>query len=181
MKDEKLLEIGTSRPPLNTQASIADPCAAFRRASRALTRFYDLVLAPASLKATQFITLRTIEQHGEIAQWQLSKEYAIAPETLSRRLAVLRDAGLLNMRIGTRRRGERMYSVTPAGISKLRLAEPYWIRAQQRLGAAMGVTDLHAAVEAADRLVFAARKAEAAKVQNVSVHAWITPSIARYL
>lgn len=43
-----------------------DACILVRRASRAVTHLYDLVLAPTGLKATQFVLLRAIEQHGEI-------------------------------------------------------------------------------------------------------------------
>lgn len=158
---------------------VADPCAVYRRASRALTRFYDLVLAPTGLKATQFITLWVIGGHGEIAQWQLSQDYAISVETLSRRLATLRNAGLLNMRIGSSRRGERLYSLTPRGAEKLRNAEPYWSRARQRLAAVIGDEELYAATEIADRIAQAAQVAEAAKMANqVPPHSWCEPSAA---
>ncbi len=155
-------------------AVLADPCAAFRRASRTLTRLYDLVLEPTGLKATQFITLQMINRHGEIAQWRLSEEYAIALETLSRRLAVLRNAGLLKMRIGVNRRGERIYSLTSAGTQKLQEAEPYWSRAQQRLATAFGFVELHAATETADRIALAARVAVSAKMANVSSQTSLT-------
>lgn len=179
MKDRKPSETCVGQHPLPEQPPcIADPCAAYRRASRALTHFYDLVLAPTGLKATQFITLWAIRLQGEIAQWQLSQDYGISVETLSRRLAILRNAGLVNMRIGSTRRGERLYSLTPGGAEKLRNAVPYWSRAQQRLGAVIGPEELYSATEVADRITQAARVAEAAKMANQVPHSWCEHSAA---
>lgn len=140
-------------------------CAAVRRASRAITELYDLVLAPTGLKATQFITLREIGEAGEIAQWQLAKGYAIATETLSRRLGMARKKGLLQVRRGASR-GEQIYSLTPYGRECLENARPHWERAQQRLAQGLGNGDLEGIVALLDRLAAAAQAGEEIRLPN---------------
>ncbi len=142
-------------------------CAAARRTSRALTRFYDLVLAPTGLKATQFIALREIAEAGEIAQWQLSQGYGVATETLSRRLNTARKNGLVEMRRGAKH-GERIYRLTVQGQKCLHNAMPYWGRAQRRLAQALGDANLKHAVDILDRVAEAALLAEQIRTPNTS-------------
>jgi DNA-binding MarR family transcriptional regulator len=158
MRDEKSL-------PMLSQTPCA--CAAARRAVRAVTELYDLVLAPTGLKATQFIMLRAIGEAGEIAQWQLAQGYAVANETLSRRLAAAKRKGLVQVRRGTRR-SERLYRLTPAGQECVRTALPYWQRAQDRLKRALGEDDLRRAIDFLDRLTVAAMRGEAARTSNTA-------------
>lgn len=143
----------------------ADPCILFRRASRAVTHLYDLVLAPSGLKATQFVLLRALEQHSQISQSQLAEEYGMSPETLSRRLASLRRAGLIEVQAKIRGAG-RPYRLTAAGSRKLQAAMPYWTRAQQRLRAILGGEQWTPMLAAAGQIAVAARKAESAKIVN---------------
>ena len=142
-------------------------CAAARRATRALTQFYDLVLSPTGLKVTQFIMLQEIAEAGEIAQWQLAEGYAIATETLSRRLALARRKGLVQARSGTRR-GERIYSLTAFGRECMESALPYWERAQRRVGQVLGDEDVQGVVDYLDRLTRAAQLAEQIRTNNTT-------------
>jgi DNA-binding MarR family transcriptional regulator len=140
-------------------------CTALRRASRAVTSFYDLVLAPTGLKATQFIMLKTVHEHGEIAQCSYARDEYIAIETLSRRLGALRRKGLLQMRIGGRH-GERMYSLTERGREAFEQGLPYWQRAQERLKSVLGESDLKALWEICERVCNAAHLAEVMRTKN---------------
>jgi len=145
-------------------------CAAARRAARALTQFYDLVLAPTGLKSPQLICLMEIAEAGEIAQWQLSRDNVVAPETLSRRLTLGSKKGLLKVRRGEKR-GERIYSLTPYGHECLQKALPYWTRAQQRLAKALDDTAaLEHLIDALDRLTLAAHAAEEIRTANSDGH-----------
>lgn len=148
------------------EAQLQDPCAALRRASRAVTHLYDLVLSPTGLKVTQLIVLRAIAENGEIAQWRLAERYGIAIETLSRRLATLRRLGLVTHRIGVTRPGERLYKPTPLGLQKLEEAIPYFDRAQERLATILGEESWRAALNLAEQISVAARTAESARVSN---------------
>lgn len=141
------------------------PCAAIRRAARALTQLYDLVLTPAEIKVTQFTILHALEENGELAQWQMSRQLGVSTEGLSRRLASLRKASWVQMRKGTVR-GEHLYSLTTLGKTKLDQAMPYWRRAQERLYASSPEADWSSLIMLADRISLAARAAEHKRTTN---------------
>lgn len=149
-------------------SQIYDPCAALRRASRAVSHLYDLILSPTGLKCTQFTILHAVHQRGEIAQWQLADNLATGDDTLSRRLATLRRAGLIHYREGRIRPGEKVYSLTPGGLEKYRQALPFWIRAQERLRLVMGDEQWDALIWTAHHVVMYAQQAEIVRVCNVA-------------
>jgi DNA-binding MarR family transcriptional regulator len=140
-------------------------CTALRRAARSATQLYDLVLQPTGLKATQFIALKNIGEAGELEQWRFAKQQALAVETLSRRLAVLRRKGLVSARIGGNH-GERIYSLTEFGKEALAKAIPYWERAQRRLTATLGDAELRVLLRLCDLTVQAAHEAEQLRATN---------------
>lgn len=146
-------------------ADAACACAALRRASRCVTQLYDLVLAPCGLKCTQFVSLRAIDEAGEIAQYQFARQYAVAVETLSRRLGALRRKGLVQVRTGTRH-GEQIYSLTDDGRKLLNQARPYWERAQERLKTVLGDADWNLLFLTMDRVANAALEAERLRLRN---------------
>lgn len=142
------------------------PCllSALRRASRAVTQLYDLVLAPSRLKATQFFILRELDHTGELAQHEFAERYGVAVETLSRRFRVLRRKGLLTFRVGPRR--ERIYQVTPEGKEILSKAFGYWNIAEYRLQTTLGTADWTMLRELSERSEVAAREAERLRTNN---------------
>lgn len=147
---------------------VSDPCATLRRASRAVTHLYDLIFSPIGLKSTQFVLLHAIHRCGERAHWQLANDYGIAEDTLSRRLAALRRADLIQYRKGRQRPGEKVYSLTSTGLETYERGLPYWIRAQERLRLIMGDERWDSLIRMADEVVTQARHAEAARVCNVA-------------
>jgi DNA-binding MarR family transcriptional regulator len=144
-------------------------CAALRRAARSTTQLYDLVLQPAGLKATQFIALWTIDREGELEQWRFAREHAVAVETLSRRLAVLRRKGLVSARVG-KNHGERIYTLTEKGKEALMQALPYWERAQTRLKQTLGAADFGLLLQLCESAVTAAHEAEHLRAANSAMH-----------
>jgi DNA-binding MarR family transcriptional regulator len=145
---------------------LSDPCAALRRATRAVTHLYDLVLSPTGLKATQFVLLQAIYERGEVAQWRLASEYGLGDDTLSRRLAVLRKTGLIACRMGHERPGERLYRLSEAGVDKYRASLSSWLRAQERLYLVMGAEQWQSLLKMAENLVAEARQAETVRFAN---------------
>ncbi len=139
--------------------------AALRTAARAVTQFYDLVLAPTGLKATQFVILQAIRSAGEIAQCDFAREFGIAVPTLSRRFGGLRRKEYIQIRRGERH-GERIYSLTPKGETTFNMALPYWERAQRRLRTAMGEDDWCGILQLAARIRTAAISAEELRTAN---------------
>jgi DNA-binding MarR family transcriptional regulator len=145
--------------------SVPCACATLRRANRAVTQLYDLVLAPVGIKATQFMALKSIFEAGEIAQCVYAREYGIAIETLSRRLGSLRRKGLVKMRRGDHH-GERLYRITESGLELLFQAMPYWERAQYRLRTRLGEDGWHALLQMCECVSRAAKEAEQFRVRN---------------
>lgn len=160
-------------PGLNSLHDSSCVCTAVRRASRAVSQLYDLVLAPVGLKASQFVVLQALAEHGELAQYTFAKEYVVSVETLSRRLAVMRKAGWIEFRLGERKR-EHLYRLTPAGIALLNDALPHWRRAEDRLASALGNgSDLRKVLRDINVLTRAACNAQSLRTVN------ITPRVSR--
>lgn len=156
-----------SAPIMRCVALEADcACLLARRAARAVTQLYDVVLAPTGMKATQFVLLRAISEAGQIAQWQLSKDLSIAVETLTRRLATMRRAGWIQLHSGVDRR-EHLYRATDLGREQLERALPYWHRAEERLREQLGEEGWKETQACLDRLAIAAEKSLTARVKNV--------------
>lgn len=153
----------TRREPLGMECA----CSALRRAARAASQFYDLVLQPSGLKATQFFALKSIHEAGEIPQWKFSRENAIAVETLSRRFAALRKKGLIVSRVGGNH-GERIYSLTDQGEEALLRALPYWELAQKRLQQTLGDSQFRDLLQVCADAVKAAQQAENLRAINAS-------------
>lgn len=133
-------------------------CASLRRASRAVSRLYDLMLAPQSIKATQFLLLMAIAEAASIAHCDLARLFGASEETFSRRLATARRCGWVEMTIEARSR--RIYSLTADGFRLLEAAMPGWERAQERLRLQLGEANWIALIELADRVTRAAARAE---------------------
>ena len=129
-----------------------------RCASRAITQFYDLVLAPSGLKSTQFLTLKAIDDSSEIAQSRFSRTYLVAIETLTRNFAALRRKGFIVAHRGSHR--EHIYRLTDEGRRTLTAAVPYWQRAQERLRTILGAHDWRLFLTLCDRIALAANEAE---------------------
>jgi len=140
-------------------------CLAVRQAARAVTDLYDLVLSPTGLKATQFILLRAIAEHGGLSQRQLGSELAAAPETISRRLAALKSAGWIELKRPNNGR-EHAYRLTASGGARMQQAVAHWKRAQQRLKLCLGHRDWENALTLLEKAVVAAKCAEAARLVN---------------
>ena len=152
-------------PPTYSPVSIC-ACSSLRRASRAVSHLYDLVLAPTGLRISQFLVLSAIAESREIAHCDLARSFAASEETFSRRLASARKAGWVQMNIDGRRR--RIYRLTETGLSLLRLAAPHWERAQERLRHQLGEKDWSALVAFSERVCMAATAAESLRIRNTN-------------
>jgi DNA-binding MarR family transcriptional regulator len=125
-------------------------CANLRRADRAVTQFYDAVLRPSGLRATQFTLLQALHHAPGISQKQLSELLEIDSTTLTRTLAPLRRKGWLHAGAGTDRRELRL-SLTRAGQREYQRVRPYWQSAQNRLQKALGMENWNHLLDAVVR------------------------------
>jgi DNA-binding MarR family transcriptional regulator len=124
----------TEQPAHSPAGRIAWRCACFnaRKAARSVTRFYDDMLAPSGLKATQLTMLGAISISGPATMSELAELLALDKTTLTRNLRLLAAAGLVAIDAGADRRA-RIVALTPAGTYALERALPHWREAQRRV------------------------------------------------
>ncbi len=109
-------------------------CACFntRKAARAVTRFYDEMLAPSGLKATQLTVLGAISISGPTRMSELADMLALDKTTLTRNLKLLEAGSLIAIAAGADRR-VRVVALTRAGADAVDRALPRWREAQRRV------------------------------------------------
>jgi DNA-binding MarR family transcriptional regulator len=112
-------------------------CASFRRASRAITQFYEDGLRPTGLRATQFTILQTLTLAGEVTQGKLGQILAMDSTTLTRTLATMSRHGWILKRRGEDRREWRM-RLSKAGEMQFKQALPHWEKAQAKVRRKLG-------------------------------------------
>jgi DNA-binding MarR family transcriptional regulator len=112
-------------------------CASFRRASRAITQFYEDRLRPTGLRATQFTILQTLTLAGEVTQGKLGQILAMDSTTLTRTLATMSRHGWISKRRGEDRREWRM-RLSKAGERQFKQALPHWEKAQAKVRRKLG-------------------------------------------
>lgn len=151
-------------PPLLDLACV---CANARRAARAATQLYDAVLAPSRVRIAQFIILRVLYRMGPVSQSQLGDAIAVAPETLSRRLELMRRGGWIELRTGKDKR-KKIYVLTETGRQKFQSAFPYWKRAQKRLEVLIGKTRIEQITSDLNLLAEISQQAISARLSNVA-------------
>ncbi len=114
-------------------------CACFnlRKATRAVTKFYDDMLRPAGIRVTQFSLLVAVSMAGPVTVTQLADLSVIDRTTLTRNLEILGKQGLILVSPGEDRR-TRMVAITEEGQKTLSNALPMWRKAQERIMESMG-------------------------------------------
>ena len=109
-------------------------CACYntRKAARAVTKFYDDILASSGLKSTQLTLLGAISISGPTRMSELADMLALDKTTLTRNVKLLQADGLIEVAAGADRR-VRIVALTRTGTDVLELALPRWREAQRRL------------------------------------------------
>lgn len=108
-----------------------------RQLVRRVDRHYDLEMAKAGLKTTQYSLLSYVLRLGPIRPGELADSLNLSASTLTRNLKPLVDAGWLRLDAGTDARS-RLVSITDAGRAKQAEAAQRWIVAQQGLNTLLG-------------------------------------------
>src|SRR5262249_43518150 len=130
-------------PTLNSSRPCA--CARLRRATRALTSFYDEAMAPAGLPITQFSLLRTLERAGPVRLTELAGKLLLDRTSLSRNLDCLIERGFVDVSPGHDAR-TREIAITRTGKNAVRVAEPHWEHAQAQVAKRLGGAKLEALI-----------------------------------
>ena len=116
-------------------------CLNIRRASRAVTQFYEKILEPSGLKVTQYSLLRNLELVESVSMSVLSKAMRIDRTTLNRNLKPLINVALITVNSGEDLRS-RQVMLTEAGKAALINAWTLWGQAQASLEEYLGVAEL---------------------------------------
>jgi DNA-binding MarR family transcriptional regulator len=113
---------------------VAQSCAVFnlRKASRALTQFYETALRPSGLRVTQLTLMVAIHLLGAITISRLAETMVMDRTTLTRNLKLLEKKGLIKIIPGEDRR-ERVAVLTQAGQEALGKALPLWEETQSKI------------------------------------------------
>jgi DNA-binding MarR family transcriptional regulator len=118
---------------------VAQSCAVFnlRKASRALTQFYETALRPSGLRVTQFTLMVAINLLGAITISRLAETMVMDRTTLSRNLKLLEKKGFIKIIPGEDRR-ERVAVLTQLGREALGKALPLWDATQSEIVDGLG-------------------------------------------
>ncbi|MDB5886310.1 MAG: transcriptional regulator, MarR family [Polaromonas sp.] len=126
-----------------------------RQLMRRVAQHYDLEMAGAGLKTTQYSLLSYVLRLGPLRPGELAQSMKMSASTLTRNLRPLVDAGWLKLAAGSDARS-RSVSITQAGRAKRNEALGYWRQAQESLNRQLGagrVVALHALInESLERL-----------------------------
>lgn len=121
-------------------------CMNIRRASRAVTQFYDKVLQPSGLTIAQLALLRHLRASEPATISELARLMRIDRTTLNRNMKPLTDAGLIVVSPGQDSR-TRQVMLTAAGETAIEKGWALWGEAQDLLQGYLGQEDLAKLVE----------------------------------
>jgi DNA-binding MarR family transcriptional regulator len=126
-----------------------------RMLGRVVGTFYDEMLKPADVRASQLALMWAIIACEPVEQKALETITRTDQTTLSRTVENLRNAGLVLVGPGSDRR-VRLIRLSPRGRRAFVRAMPYWEQAQAELARFLSLQDLRGLARAARR--FAARR-----------------------
>jgi len=112
-------------------------CGNLRMASRAVTAIYDAHLAPSGLTSNQLAVLWPIVALEPTPMSEIARSVVMDKTTVSRSVAGLVDAGLVEVRSGDDGR-HRMVSTTARGRHAFAAAMPAWEAAQEEVARVFG-------------------------------------------
>lgn len=126
-------------------------CMNVRRASRAVTQFYDEVLKPSGLTIAQVGLLRHLELAGMTTIGDLAKMMRIDRTTLNRNMKPLVDTGLIAVNPGKDSR-TRQVILTEAGKEAVAKGWELWGEAQLSLHEYLGESDQEKLIQLLSKL-----------------------------
>jgi len=126
-------------------------CIQLRRSARAVTSFYDGMLAPAGVTVNQYSLLANLRKLGVGSVSALAQRMKLERSTLVRSLKPLISAGLVGdaAKPGTR---DRALSLTEAGEGVYSHAKKLWKKAQDTMEQALGAKNLRAMMKTLAKL-----------------------------
>ena len=136
---KNLLPVQTLSPADVNAALKTQGCTNFklRQLMRGVAQHYDLEMAKAGLKTTQYSLLSHVLSLGPLRPGELAQAMKMSASTLTRNLKPLIDAGWVGLAAGDDARS-RQVSITALGLAKRKEAQQRWKVAQQGLNQLLG-------------------------------------------
>jgi len=113
-------------------------CFAIRQAARHVTRLYERYLADAQLTSAQFSILGALGQGGPTNMADLAEVLVMDRTTLLRAMKPLQREDFLVSTSSSEDPRQLVFSLSPAGLRKLKQALPLWNKAQEEFEAEIG-------------------------------------------
>jgi DNA-binding MarR family transcriptional regulator len=123
----------------NSTNPAACNCLALRQAARHVTQFYDQLLTPTGLRATQYSILARLNRKGPLTINALAAELVMDRTTLGRNIRPLQRDGLVAVGPGQSDRRSKELRLTHSGEARFLAALKGWTKAQARFERAFGV------------------------------------------
>ena len=131
------------RPP-KVKPHEACTCGSLRKASRRISHFYDMALAPVGIKSTQYSILAELHRGsamGPVTMCELAHSMVMDRSTLGHNLKPLERDELLVLRLGDSDRRKRYVELTKKGKATLQRARRLWRTAEGRFEKIFGKDD----------------------------------------
>ncbi len=123
-----------------------------RKAMRAVSQYYDKILAPTNLRCTQFTILTILSRLGVLSITELAEHLVMDRTTLTRNLKPLEKEGHLTILPDTADKRSRRIVLTNTGKAAQEMAMPYWQQAQSEMVGFMGEEDTKQLIRLLQRL-----------------------------
>jgi DNA-binding MarR family transcriptional regulator len=121
-----------------TSALTSCNCFAIRQAARHVTKLYERHLGDAQLTSAQFSILGVLGDRGAMTMADLASVLVMDRTTLLRAMKPLQREDLLKTTSGSDDPRQLVFSLSPAGVRKLKQALPLWRKAQEEFEAEVG-------------------------------------------
>jgi len=114
-------------------------CTTLRKASRAVTRFYDEALRPTDLTATQFAVMRAVEREKKVPMSHVARTLVMDRTTFYRAIAPLLRAGDLRWAPSAGDGRAKWLQLSASGRRRMNRAAGRWAAAQRRMVEKIGL------------------------------------------
>ncbi len=131
-------QVRQSDLPEGIEAALSCACFNLRKTARAITQFYNAILQPSELLATQFTLLAILARDNPTPISALADALGMDRTTLSRNLKPLQQQGLVQVAPDDTDHRIQLVTLTTAGRAALVAAMPLWQQAQQQIVAQFG-------------------------------------------
>jgi DNA-binding MarR family transcriptional regulator len=113
-------------------------CTTLRKATRRVTRLYDMALAPSGLKVTQYALLKQIERCGPVAVGELAEAQVMDAGGLAHTLKPLERDGYISLSVDPDDRRSRLVALTAPGQAKVKETSALWDKIHVDFEAVLG-------------------------------------------